>query len=407
MKSQLSSLDIHFLLQELQFLTGSRVDKIYNPAKKELLIQLHIPGKGKQMLRLLAGKIFYLTEFKDDQSEPSSFCMFLRKHIGNSRLVSIIQKESERIIELCFDTKEGIKKLMAEFFAKGNFVFCNSSDVILSAEEYVSFKDRKIRPKEKYLYPHMACNFFSFSKKELSSLFRNSSKDSIVKCLAVELGLGGVFSEEVCLMASVDMSEIAKSAHSMVSTKSNQAISEHAQKHAPYFSTGRVFDKTKKPFELDNGEIEAIQKSIGQIIHTPINASIAYDKEAADVIPFPLQYYRDFRLEPFPSLNNAFDYYFTKEYKESRKSPSDRQREKLLRLIQHQEEQIKAFELEASENTQKAELIYSNYTLLDSILKELQKATAKYSWKEIKDKLKGHKVVKEVDAKDKKVSVEV
>jgi len=43
----------------------------------------------------------------------------------------------------------------------------------------------------------------------------------------------------------IDMSEIA-GARSSALAQSKPAISEHAQKHAPHFSAGSVFDKNKK-----------------------------------------------------------------------------------------------------------------------------------------------------------------
>jgi len=38
---------------------------------------------------------------------------------------------------------------------------------------------------------------------------------------------------------------------------------------------------------------------------------------------------------------------------------------------------------------------------------ELNKISLKHSWKEIKEKLKGHKVIKEINEKEKKIIIEV
>ena len=45
-------------------------------------------------------------------------------------------------------------------------------------EEYVAFKDRSIKPKLKYSYPHLAYNLFSVKENELAALFKNSTKES-------------------------------------------------------------------------------------------------------------------------------------------------------------------------------------------------------------------------------------
>ena len=59
------------------------------------------------------------------------------------------------------------------------------------------------------------------------------------------------------------------------------------------------------------------------------------------------------------------------------------------------------------ENQQKGEAIYHNYQLIDEILKELNKAKQKYSWKEIGEKLKGHKIIKRINEKEKTAVIEI
>ena len=56
---------------------------------------------------------------------------------------------------------------------------------------------------------------------------------------------------------------------------------------------------------------------------------------------------------------------------------------------------------------EKGEIIYNKYNIIKEVLDELDKASKKYSWKEIKEKLKGHKIIKEINEKDRKVVVEV
>ncbi len=52
-------------------------------------------------------------------------------------------------------------------------------------------------------------------------------------------------------------------------------------------------------------------------------------------------------------------------------------------------------------------MIYQNYNLIKEIIEEINKATKKYTWKEIKERLKGHKIVKEINPKDKTVVLEL
>ena len=76
-------------------------------------------------------------------------------------------------------------------------------------------------------------------------------------------------------------------------------------------------------------------------------------------------------------------------------------------IIGLQEKQIKKWERESEESKRKGELIYEKYPIFKEIVDELKKAQEKYSWDEIKKKLKGHKHIKEVNSKEKSVLVEV
>ena len=106
-------------------------------------------------------------------------------------------------------------------------------------------------------------------------------------------------------------------------------------------------------------------------------------------------------------FNNAFDYFFKEEFGEEFVSRHQANIDKALKIIKQQEKQTNELEKKAGENNRKGELIYEKYQEVDGILKEINKAREKYSFKEIKEKLKGHKIVKEVDEKNKKIAVEL
>ncbi len=368
-KTNLTSLELHYLVNELQFLIGSRVDNIYTPEKEELILQLYLSNKGKQLLRIISGKLLYLAKEKQPSQEPSGFCMFLRKHLDNARLSFIKQLASERIVEFVFEKQEE-KKLIIEFFGKGNIILCNKDSIILSALVYHKWKDREIKPKLKYSYPKMPYNFFNLKLDDLKDLFKKSEKN-LVKCLAAELGLGGKYSEEVCLLGNID--------------------------------------KNTASSELKQEEIKKIHKTINQIINNkPKPLIIHQDKEVKDIIPFGLEIYKDLELKEFKSYTEAFDYYFSNELKKEKpKTKNEKEIEKLNRRIEQQEQTIEELINKEIQERKKADLIYQNYKLIDEILKEFKKATKKYNWEEIKEKLKGHKLIKEVNSKDKTIEIEI
>ncbi len=371
MKKQLASLEIHYIVQELQALINSRVDKIYHSKNEELIIQFYVQNIGKKILKILPGKNLYLTEIKEDHEEPSAFCMFLRKHLGNSRIKQIRQIKPERIVELVFE-KAGKKSiLIVEFLTKGNIVFCDENYTIINALEFVDFSTRSIRPKVKYEHPKMEYNFFKITKENLSKLLKKTKKENIVKCLAVDLGLEGIYSEEVCLLSNIN--------------------------------------KNKESKKLSDKEINTIIKSIKNLINKKTNPLINYkNNEAIDVFPFKLEFYKDLEEKKFSLFNEALDYYFSKEVKAEKKPTKyDKDMEKIKRIIEEQKLTIENLKKSEKKNREKGELIYNNYKLIEEILKEVNKASEKHSWKEIKEKLKGHKVVRDIDIKEKKVTINI
>jgi len=369
MKKDLSSLDIHYLLKELTVLIDQKIDKIYHPEKKELLLQFHIIGQGKRILRIIAGKFMFLTDLKEEHSEPSGFCMFLRKHLDNARLRSLKQLESERIVEFVFEKKEGKEILIIELFGNGNIICTDDKYQILSAVEYHKWKDREINPKLKYEYPKKPANIFDLKLKDLKDAINCSDKESIVKTLAANLGFGGVYSEEICLLANID--------------------------------------KNTPPGKLTDKDINKLADTASSLLNNNISAKIIFENnEPIDTVPFDLKLYAQYNQKEFKTFSEALDVYVGSK-KEIKKTAKQNQIEKLQRIIDTQKEQIRELEIGETKEREKAELIYNNYKLIDEILKEIQKASEKYSWQEIKEKLKGHKIIKEINLKDKKITIEI
>ena len=63
MKTELSSLDLYFLIKEFQLLVNAKIDKIFQ--KNNLLqFQIHIPNKGKKHLTIKLPSLIYLSNTK-------------------------------------------------------------------------------------------------------------------------------------------------------------------------------------------------------------------------------------------------------------------------------------------------------------------------------------------------------
>ena len=369
MKKELSSLEIGYLIKEFDVLVNAKVDSITHPEKNELLIQLFVPNEGKKVLRILPNFI-YLTTKKRSVEKVTGFCMNLRKNLTNSRLRKVNQIGSERIVEFFFETKDNKFIFIVELFSKGNIILCKEDYEIISLLESHKWKDRDLKVKVKYEFPPQKLNFFKLEENKLSELFIGNKP--IVKKLASGLGLGGVYAEEICLLADID----------------------------------------KNKEKLDDKEKNKIMKIIKELVKKKINSCVVYDnKEVKDILPFPLKLYESFDSKKFETYNSALDSVLTgvlaSSIEDEKLKIYNQKTGKIEKIIKKQKEKIKEIEEGINENEKKAEIIYNNYNLIKEIIEEIKKAEKKFSWKEIKEKLKGHKVIKEINSKDKKVVLEL
>jgi len=370
MKKQLSSLDLHFLVNELGQLKDSRIDKIHHPEQNVLVFGLYKTNAGKKILVINAGQSIFMTKEKESY-ETLGFGMLLRKHLDGYFLAGIEQLKPERILKFTFKVKDSVKHLYIEFFGKGNAVLCDEHDVIINALEHHDFRERSVKPRLKYVYPVMNHNVFDLKENELHDMLKNSKKESIVISLATELGLGGLYAEEACLISNTD--------------------------------------KNRKPKDASNDEINSILDSLKKIISHKIEANVVLESgNAVDFAPFELKFYSDAKYEKqkFQSFSEAISCFFS-QFKETKETEYDKKLKSLQRIAEQQKQTIEELRKEEHELRHKGELIYHNYNIVKEVLEELNKASKKHSWKEIKEKLKGHKTIKEVNDKDRKVVVEV
>ncbi len=371
MSYELSSLDLHYLVKELEALKGARVDKIYSPGRKEILLQMFQTGAGRKILRINAPEYIYLSEFKEEQPErPSGFCTLLRKYLDNARLREINQMGFERIIELVFEGKEGTYRLLAELFSKGNLVLCKEDYTIIMPAESQDWKGRSVRPKLNYIAPKREFDFLTISERELKEAAAGSGK-SIVKFLAADMGLGGRYAEELCALAGIQ--------------KNMTQLEDEDLKRILHVRKRLISEKPSPKIYFEQGGIKAIA-------------------------PFGLATLEGMETRDFKSYNEALDFALSSGISagsDSRKlSKHNAKIERHLKIIKSQEEYLAELEKEAEEEKLKGEAIYSNYQMINEIVAEIGKARKKFSLSEIREKVKGHRVVKDIKEKEKIVVLE-
>lgn len=95
------------LAKELSSLVGAKIEKINQTGDEELFLRLYGEGKRKNLLlsasRQNARACLVGDDIPPQNPVPTSFCMLLRKHLQNGRIVAVFAPENQRII--CIDTE--------------------------------------------------------------------------------------------------------------------------------------------------------------------------------------------------------------------------------------------------------------------------------------------------------------
>ena len=154
------------ITKELQEkLNGGRIRKIAQPENDELILTIK-SSEGSFRLLISASAslpLIYLT----DNNKPSpmtapNFCMLLRKHIENGRIVNISQPGLERIIRFDVEHLDELgdlrrKTLVVEIMGKhSNIIFCDENDRIIDSIKHVSLQMSSVRevlPGRTYFIP--------------------------------------------------------------------------------------------------------------------------------------------------------------------------------------------------------------------------------------------------------------
>ncbi len=82
-------------------LGGGRIDKIYQPEKDEILINVHNKGNNHRLLISASSnnpRIYLTKNSKKNPQSPPMFCMLLRKHLSGGIILNIEQYSMDRII---------------------------------------------------------------------------------------------------------------------------------------------------------------------------------------------------------------------------------------------------------------------------------------------------------------------
>jgi len=347
------SFDIKVITQELKELSiiNMKIEKIYQ-RNGEFRFKLY--GNGRKDLVIKPGVCIYVTGYpKSAPKNPSGFAMFLRKKLHTLEILDIKQIKFDRIVEITLGIREAMYRLIIEFFGQGNIILTDKDYKILSLW-------KKHHKREVYVG-----NCYEFPESEnIFTEFKLEKKDKeIVKVLAVDYNLGGIYAEELCLLSGID-------------------------KNSKEVDTEKLKDGVKK--------LENMEKKVNVV--------------EGEIYPYELSRFKDKEKKYYNSLNEVLDEIYGKEELIEEKSIEKKNLEEKIakyeRIAASQKEAVKKFEDDITKNKELGDLIYLHYQEIEKILEIIKKAKEKFNWRDIIEKTKGNRYIESIDPKNLKLNFE-
>ena len=218
----LDGLTMSVLAKELnERLQTGQIQKLYQIDKTTLLFKIRALNEDQSLVITVgATPAMYLSKpLQDLPKEPSSLCMFLRKHIEGSRIVKVEQINGDRIMCIQTDKLEMDGSITSTFIyvelmgKYSNCIFVQDG-VILESLIHVSplmNRERSISPKLHYELPPNAnrVSLMDFDYNEIKNLLTSFGDGTVQQSIrAIFNGFGKPLLDEVLLTSDLSGNEI-------------------------------------------------------------------------------------------------------------------------------------------------------------------------------------------------------
>lgn len=218
----LDGLTMSVLAKELnERLQTGQIQKLYQIDKTTLLFKIRALNEDQSLVITVgATPAMYLSKpLQDLPKEPSSLCMFLRKHIEGSRIVKVEQINGDRIMCIQTDKLEMDGSITSTFIyvelmgKYSNCIFVQDG-VILESLIHVSplmNRERSISPKLHYELPPNAnrVSLMDFDYNEIKNLLTSFGDGTVQQSIrAIFNGFGKPLLNEVLLTSDLSGNEI-------------------------------------------------------------------------------------------------------------------------------------------------------------------------------------------------------
>ena len=384
MREQSSSFDVARIVRELSEMVGARARKVYQPHYEQVVVRLNRKGLPSTDLVIVRGRRVYTSQRdRPMPSKPSQFAMVLRKHMNNSRLISVEQYGFDRVIELTFEHGGGRLRLIIELFRDGNVLLLDDNRVIIQPLTHAKYASRSLKRGVAYSPPPETVDPRNMDRSALDSLLDGSQHD-LIRTLAARANFGRIYGSTACSIAGLEEKVDANS----LDSGQRDALEGAIQSMLVELSEGdgammwMVDSDAKQAWEATDNEADRDAASSGITEIAPIDLSYTDRSMAVGVASLSLAYDAVF------GSHDAAAFIRREEDRlvESGEDEGEKQA-KLDRRAAQQSAAIDRFHERAAITQELGKAIQDNWEHVDSLLAQFNDAVASDGWQGVTDKI--------------------
>ena len=190
-----------FIIENIDFFIGARLQKIQQPTRKDFILSLRNNGESKKLYININPQLYHISFMSKENEErrnlvipkqPPMFCMLLRKYLEGCKIADALVIENERILEFHFETMDELSQkrslcLCIELMGKHSniILYDRESSIIIGCAHNVGSEKSRYRELQggfKYILPPQSNSF----SDELKKQFEHLSPDKINEYLNTE-----------------------------------------------------------------------------------------------------------------------------------------------------------------------------------------------------------------------------
>ncbi len=368
----ITSLELSLAIGELKGrIEGSYLKKFYDLGDGQFRFLFH-SREGNMIVYCNLASTFNKTSFLEESKSATNFAIAMRRRIEDSRVISIMQHNSDRIVVMELESKGIAHRIVVEMFAKGNLVLADAQWNIELCYRIASYKDREIRPRERYMFPESnSVAMEGLSDDAISDMLSKASSSGarMIAELSKTMNIGPLYLENIITSAGLD----------------------------PKAALG----------SSDVGRLGQAMRRFMERLRQPEPVAYIRDGKIVDYAVVPLKKYEGLALESFASVNDMLDRAWLAERGRSTAAdqPHTKEVEEIEASLGKQKQLVDEFNSNSAMFAEYARAIFQRMGEINALvarIRELKKPSAQELREEFEDLN-----ITEINLKDKKVIIDI